>query len=68
MVYCDVVVCADNADARDRVMALAELVKGVRAINGGGLVSSRSVEELTALLLNINRVYKGRSAVKFVGV
>ena len=49
-------------------MALAELVKGVRAIDGGGLASSRSVEALTALLLNINRVYKGRAAVKFVGL
>ena len=68
LVDCDVVVCADDAGARDRVMALAELIKGVRAINGGGLASSRYVEALTALLLNINRVYKGRSAVKFVGV
>ena len=68
VVDCDVVVCADDAEARDRVMALAELVKGVRAIDGGGLASSRSVEALTALLLNINRVYKGRAAVKFVGL
>ena len=68
VVDCDVVVCADDAEARDRVMALAELVRGVRAIDGGGLASSRSVEALTALLLNINRVYKGRAAVKFVGV
>ncbi len=65
---CDVVVCADDAEARDRVMALAELIKGVRALDGGGLATSRYVEALTALLLNMNRIYKAHSAIKIVGI
>ena len=65
---CDVVVCADDAEARDRVMALAELIKGVRALDGGGLANSRYVEALTALLLNMNRIYKAHSAIKIVGI
>ena len=64
----DVVVCADDAQAREVVMALAEKIRGVRAINGGGLHNARYVEGLTALLLNINRIYETRSAIRIVGV
>ena len=64
----DVVVCGDDAEAKERVMALAEKVRGVRAVDGGGLANARYVEELTALLLNINRIYKARSAIKIVGI
>jgi predicted dinucleotide-binding enzyme len=64
----DVVVCGDEAEAKGRVMALAETVRGVRAVDGGGLANARYVEDLTALLLNINRIYKARSAIKIVGI
>jgi predicted dinucleotide-binding enzyme len=49
-------------------MALAETVRGVRAVDGGGLANARYVEDVTALLLNINRIYKARSAIKIVGI
>ena len=64
----DVVVCGNDAETKGRVMALAETVGGVRAVDGGGLANARYVEELTALLLNINRIYKARSAIKIVGI
>ena len=65
---CDVVVCGDDADAKAQVMALAECIPGVRPLDGGGLECARYAEELTALLLNLNRTYKGRAMVKFVGI
>ena len=65
---CDVVVCSDNDLAKTEVMNLAETIKGVRAINGGGLQSSRYVEGLTALLLNVNRIYKCHSMIKIMGI
>ena len=65
---CDVVVCSDDGEAKTQVMALAELIRGVRAVDGNGLECSRYLEELTALLLNINRIYKGHSMVKIVGI
>ena len=40
----------------------------VRAVNGGGLEYSRYVEDFTALLLNINRIYKAHSAIKIAGI
>ncbi|MBM3943886.1 MAG: NADPH-dependent F420 reductase [SAR202 cluster bacterium] len=64
----DVVVCSDDGDAKQEVMALAELIPGVRAVNGGGLDNARYVEDLTSLLVNINRIYKAHSSIKFVGI
>ncbi|MDA1188407.1 MAG: NADPH-dependent F420 reductase [Chloroflexi bacterium] len=64
----DVVVCSDDEVAQKQVMNLAELIPGVRAVNGGGLDNSRYVEELTTLLLNINRIYKAHATIKLVGI
>jgi NADPH-dependent F420 reductase len=64
----DVVVSADDDEARSVVMSLAERIHNLRAINGGGLDSSSYVEGITALLLNINRLYKGRSTIKVIGI
>jgi NADPH-dependent F420 reductase len=64
----DVVVCADDNDARDIVMKLAERVPGIRAVNGGSLQNATYVESLTALLLNINRLYRTRSSIKITGI
>ncbi len=64
----DVIVCGDDADAKGEVMALAEQIRGVRAVDGGPLASSRYVEGITALLVAINRRYKARAGVRIVGV
>ena len=64
----DVIVCADDKEAKIRVMELAESINAVRAVDGGGLQNSRYVEELTALLININRIYKAHSTIKIVGI
>ena len=64
----DVIVCADDADARQLVMDLAERIEGVRAVNGGGLANARYVEDLTALLLNLNRIYKAHSSIRITGI
>ena len=64
----DVVVCADDANAKATVMKLAEKIPGIRAVDGGGLENARYVEDFTALLMNINRLYKARSAIRIVGI
>ena len=68
LIDADVVVCADDADAKSAVMNLAETIEGVRAVDGGALANSRYVEELTALLININRIYKAHSTIKIAGI
>ena len=65
---CDVIVCSDDDSAKTRIMALAQMILGVRAVDGGGLANSRYVEDLTALLLNINRTYKAHSSIRITGI
>ena len=64
----DVIVCSDDSDARALVMDLAERIEGIRAVDGGGLGNAGYVENFTALLLNINRRYKVRSAIRIAGI
>jgi NADPH-dependent F420 reductase len=56
-VECDVIVSGEKAP-REAVMALCELVPGLRAVNGGLLSNARIVEEITALLIGLNIRYK----------
>jgi NADPH-dependent F420 reductase len=64
----DVLVCADHQEAKERVMALAEEVGGVRAVDAGPLANSRYLEEFTALLLNLNKTHKARTSLKITGI
>ena len=64
----DVVVCSDHREAKERVMALVGLIENLRGVDGGRLENARYVEQLTALLLSINRIYKAHSSIRIVGV
>jgi hypothetical protein len=64
----DVVVCADDAAARRRVIALAEEIEGVRGIDGGLLANSQMVEGITVLLVSINRAYKTQAGIRIAGI
>ena len=61
-VECDVIVCSDNAAARQAVRELAEKIPGARGVDGGRLENARIVEQLTALLMGINLRYKVHAA------
>jgi NADPH-dependent F420 reductase len=56
-VDCDVLVCGDDKEARDAVIALADAA-GTRGIDGGALANSAAAEALTSILIGINRRYK----------
>ncbi len=64
----DVVVCSDHQETKERVMALVGLIKNLRGVDGGRLENARYVEQLTVLLLSINRIYKAHSSIRIVGV
>ena len=64
----DVIVCSDDVEARRLVVRLANQLPGVRALSGGRLAASRYVEECTALLVTLNRIYKTHSGVRFTGI
>lgn len=64
----DVIICGDHKGAKKMVMSLVEEIEYVRALDGGGLHNSRYTEQLTVLLLHVNRLYKARSGIRIVGV
>jgi NADPH-dependent F420 reductase len=64
----DVVVCGNDDDACAQTVELAASIRSLRGVDAGALSNSRYVEDLTALLLNINRRYKARSTIRFVGL
>jgi len=57
----EVLVCADDIPAAEQVIQLAE-DGGMRAYYAGGLHNSVTVEGLTAILINLNKYYKIRTA------
>ena len=68
-VECDVIVCTDDARARGVTSELAAKIPGVRAVDGGRLENARIVEQLTALLITINKRHKSHSAgVRITGL
>jgi NADPH-dependent F420 reductase len=67
-VDCDVLVCGDDADARDVVIGLARDA-GLRAWHAGVLANSVASEALTSVLIAINKRYKiSGSGLRITGV
>ncbi len=58
----DVIVCSDDERARQAASELAQLIPGVRALNGGRLENARIVEQITALLITLNIKHKVHTA------
>jgi len=56
-VECDVLVCADDAPARQMVIDLIATM-GMRGVDGGPICNSAAAEALTSLLIWVNRKYK----------
>jgi NADPH-dependent F420 reductase len=64
----DVVVCADDAEAKRRVVELAGSIEGVRGIDGGPLANAALVEGITVLLVAVNRAYRTQAGIRIAGV
>ena len=64
----DVLVCGDDADAKQVAIDLAVCVTGRPGIDAGRLRLARQLEPLTAVLISINKRYKTRSGVAISGV
>lgn len=67
-VDCDVLVCADDAPARQAVIDLIAAM-GMRGIDGGPICNSAAAEALTSLLIWVNRKYKIAGAgIRITGI
>ena len=64
----DVVICSDHKAAKDRVIGLTPKIPNLRPVDGGALANAKYVEQITPMLVNINRIYKIHAGIKIVGV
>ncbi|HEX7297407.1 MAG TPA: NADPH-dependent F420 reductase [Solirubrobacteraceae bacterium] len=64
----DVLVCGDDREDKERVMAIIERIEGLRPVDAGRLEMARIAESLTALLISINVRHKTHAGIKITGV
>jgi len=64
----DVLLCGDDEDAVARVAALVTDIPTLRPINAGPLRLSAVAEDLTALLISVNRRYRTNASIVVTGV
>jgi NADPH-dependent F420 reductase len=65
---CDVLVCADDREAGDRVVAMAREI-GLGAWNAGVLANSAAAEALTSVLIALNKRYNASaSGIRITGL
>ena len=65
---CDVLVCSNDADAKETVLSLVSDL-GLRGLDAGVLRNAIALEALTPVLLSLNKRYKsGRAGIRFSGV
>ena len=53
-VDCDVLVCGDDEGSKKIAIELAAAIPGVRGFDAGPLENSRTIEQVTALLVSLN--------------
>ncbi|MXZ91137.1 MAG: NADPH-dependent F420 reductase [Chloroflexi bacterium] len=64
----DVVICADDAEAKQTVIDLTRKIPNLRPVDAGALYNAKYVEQITPLLVNINRIHRAHSGVRITGV
>ena len=64
----DALICGDDVDAKTLALELAAKVVAGRALDAGPLASARALEGMTAVIVNLNRRYKGHAGVRVSGI
>ncbi len=64
----DALVCGDDEHAKELALALAGKIVAGRALDAGPLASARALEGMTAVIVNLNRRYRGHAGVRIVGL
>ena len=64
----DVLVCGDNAQAKQKVMEIIQRI-GARAFDGGSAGNAYVIEGLTGVIIYLNRKYKSKhGSIKITGI
>ena len=64
----DALVCGDDETAKAAALELASTLVTGRALDAGPLASARALEAMTAVIVNLNRRYRGHAGLQIVGL
>jgi len=64
----DALVCGDDETAKAAALELAATLVTGRALDAGSLASARALEGMTAVIVNLNRRYRGHAGLHIVGL
>jgi 8-hydroxy-5-deazaflavin:NADPH oxidoreductase len=64
----DALVCGDDAEAKRLALELAAAVVTGRALDAGPLANARVLEGMTAVIVNLNKRYRGHAGVQITGL
>ena len=64
----DAFVCGDDADAKALALELAAHLVAGRALDAGPLASARALEGMTAVIVNLNKRYRGHAGLRVSGL
>jgi NADPH-dependent F420 reductase len=64
----DVLVCGDDPEAKVLALELSERLTTGRAFDAGPLANARALEGLTAVILNLNKRYRGHAGLRVTGL
>ena len=64
----DAFVCGDNEEAKALALELAGKVVAGRALDAGPLARARALEGMTAVIVSLNKRYKGHAGIRVTGL
>jgi NADPH-dependent F420 reductase len=64
----DAFICGDDADAKALALELAGKVVAGRALDAGPLTRARALEGLTAVIVSLNKRYRGHAGIRITGL
>ena len=64
----DALVCGNDPETKALVLELASRVVRGRALDAGSLASARALENLTALIINLNKRYRAHAGIRVTGI
>jgi NADPH-dependent F420 reductase len=64
----DAFICGDENDSKAMALELAARVVSGRAFDAGPLASARSLEGLTAVIVNLNKRYRAHAGIRVTGI
>ena len=64
----DAFICGDDAGAKALALELAGKVVAGRALDAGPLARARALEGLTAVIVSLNKRYKGHAGIRVTGL